>query len=46
MLPNESQLSYDAHLIDLPTGLETDITIIFYKEDNLLEEYKGHIRNQ
>ena len=29
ILPNKSQLSYDAHLIDLPTGLETDITIIF-----------------
>ena len=46
ILPNESQSSYDTHLFDLPTGLETDITIIFFKEYDLFEEYKGNIRNQ
>ena len=46
ILLNELQSSYDTHLFDLPTGLETDITIIFFKEDDLFEEYKGNIRNQ
>ena len=43
LLSNESKLSYDAHLFDKPVGLGTDITIIFYKEDDLFDEYKGQI---
>ena len=45
LLPNESEVNYDAHLFDKPVGLETDITIIFYKEDDLFDEYKGQIQN-
>ena len=46
LFPNESQLTYDTHHFDEPAGLETDITIIFYKEDELFERHKWKIINQ
>ena len=46
LLPNEPKVSYDAHLFDKPAGLETDIIIIFYKEDDSFDECKGQIQNR
>ena len=46
LFPNESRLTYDKHHFDKPTGLETDITIIFYREDELFDRHKGPIINQ
>ena len=36
IFPNDSQTSYDLHHFDQPSGLETDLTLIFYKENNLI----------
>ena len=44
LLPNEFKISYDAHLFDKPVGLETDITIIFFKEDDLLMNTKDKVK--
>ena len=46
LFPNESRLTYDKDHFDKPTGLETDITIIFYREDELFNRHKGAIINQ
>ena len=32
--PNSSTSTYDKHLPDEPIGLETNITVVFYKEDD------------
>ena len=40
ILPNKSQSSYDTHLFDLPTSLETDITIIFSKKTTYSKNIK------
>ena len=32
--PNESTSTYDKHQFDIPIGLETDITLVFYNEFN------------
>ena len=36
IFPNDSQISYDLHHFDQPFGLETDLTLIFYKENDLI----------
>ena len=34
IFPNDSQTTYDKHQLDIPAGLETDLTIMFYKEND------------
>ena len=46
IFPNESNSTCDMYHFDEPCGLETDLTILFYKEDELLEKHKGKIINQ
>ena len=46
LFPNDSQSTYDTHLIDQPSGSEMDLMIIFYNEDELFERHKGKIINQ
>ena len=46
LFPNESHLTYDKNHFYKPTGLQTDITIIFYREDELFDRHKGAIINQ
>ena len=35
--PNDSKETYDLHVFDMPNGLETDITLIFYKEHDIVK---------
>ena len=35
--PNESDRTYDIHQFDKPKGLETDLTLVFYREDKQFE---------
>ena len=44
--PNDSPITYDNHIIDEPLGLETDLIILFYDEDDLFERHKGGIYNK
>ena len=39
--PNDSPATYHNHIIDEPLGLETDLVILFYDEDDLSERHKG-----
>ena len=34
IFPNDSQTTYDKHQFDVPTGLEMDLTMVFYKEND------------
>ena len=36
--PNSSYVTNDVHRFDTPAGSETDITILFYKEDNIFHD--------
>ena len=36
MFPIDSQTSYDLHHFDQPSGLQTGLTLIFYKENDLI----------
>ena len=44
--PNDSPTTYDNHIIDEPLGLETDLVILFYEEDDVFERHKGGIYNK
>ena len=44
--PNDSSTTYNDHIIDEPLGLETDLVILFYDEDDLFERHKGSICNR
>ena len=43
IFPNESNSTYDKHFFDELCGLEIDLTVLFYKEDELFKKNKGKI---
>ena len=45
IFPNESDSTYNKHHFDEPCGLETNLTILFYKEDEQFKKHKGKIIN-